>query len=243
MVVLGFVRTAEKHPILAHSMIEALKGRLVVSCQPVTDGPMDRPDIVAAFALAAIDGGASALRIQGLANLRAVRAVTDLPIIGLIKRIDPTTPIIITATIADVEGLAEAGADIIAFDATLRDRPDSVAVLDRAAKDAGKLSMADCSSIEDVRAAIAVGCDVIGTTLSGYAGGPVPEDPDIALVRAAARLGLPVFAEGRYRTTLEVRAAREAGAWAVVVGSAITRPEHITGWFVEALAAPIAAEA
>lgn len=220
---------------MAVPIIEALKGRLVVSCQPVIGGSLDRPDIVAAFALAAEAGGASGLRIQGLANLRAVRAVTSLPIIGLIKRDDPSTPIIITATVADVQGLAEAGADIIAFDATLRDRPDSVAALNRAAHDAGRLSMADCASIEDARAALAAGCDVIGTTLSGYTGGPVPEDPDIGFVRAAAALGAPVFAEGRYRTVAEVRAAREAGAWAVVVGSAITRPEHITSWFVDAV--------
>ncbi|MCX5494789.1 putative N-acetylmannosamine-6-phosphate 2-epimerase [Kaistia dalseonensis] len=225
------------------SIIEALKGRLVVSCQPVIGGPMDRPEIVAAYALAAEAGGASALRIQGLANLRAVRAVTKLPIIGLIKRDDPSTPIIITATIADVEGLAEAGADIIAFDATLRDRPESVATLNKTAHAAGKLSMADCASIADARAALAAGCDVIGTTLSGYTGGPVPEDPDIAFVAAAAALGAPVFAEGRYRTVSEVRAAREAGAWAVVVGSAITRPEHITGWFVDAVSLKTPAEA
>jgi putative N-acetylmannosamine-6-phosphate epimerase len=224
-------------------IVEALKGRLVVSCQPVIGGPLDRPDIVAAFALAAEAGGASALRIQGLANLRAVRAVTRLPIIGLIKRDDPATPIIITATIADVEGLADAGADIIAFDATLRDRPDSVAALNKAAHDAGKLSMADCATPADARAALDAGCDVIGTTLSGYTGGPVPEAPDIAFVAEAARLGAPVFAEGRYRTVEEVRAAREAGAWAVVVGSAITRPEHITSWFVEAVTLKTPAEA
>lgn len=220
------------------SVIEALKGRLVVSCQPVTGGPLDRPDIVAAFALAAEAGGASGLRIEGLANLRAVRAVTKLPIIGLIKRIDPTTPIIITATLADVEGLAEAGADVIAFDATTRDRPVPVAELNRAAHAAGKLSMADCATLADARQAIEAGCDVIGTTLSGYTGGPVPDDPDIELVRECARLGAPVFAEGRYKTVAEVRAARAAGAHAVVVGSAITRPEHVTSWFVEAVSLP-----
>src|SRR3569833_1337574 len=121
-------------------ILEQLRGSLVVSCQPVTDGPLDRPDIVAAFALAAEAGGARGLRIEGLANLRAVRAVTRLPIIGLVKRIDPATPIIITATVADAAALAEVGADIVAFDAT--DRPGrraTVRDLARACRAAGRL--------------------------------------------------------------------------------------------------------
>jgi putative N-acetylmannosamine-6-phosphate epimerase len=95
--------------------------------------------------------------------------------------------------------------------------------------------MADLSSGAEAVAALAAGCDVLGTTLSGYTGGEVPDEPDIELVRRCAALGAPVFAEGRYRTLEQVQAARQAGATAVVVGSAITRPEHITGWFVEAV--------
>jgi N-acylglucosamine-6-phosphate 2-epimerase len=214
------------------SLLSHLHNALIVSCQPVTGGPLDKPEIVAAFALAAEDGGAKGLRIEGLANLRAVRAVTDLPIVGLIKRIDPATPIIITATTKDVRDLVEAGADIVAFDAT--DRPGrlaSVAALAETAHAAGRLAMADLSTAAEAELAVWAGVDILGTTLSGYTGGPVPDDPDIDLVRACAALGPPVFAEGRYRTLDEVRAARAAGASAVVIGSAITRPEHVTGWF------------
>jgi len=104
-------------------------------------------------------------------------------------------------------------------------------------REAGRLSMADCATLADAHAAVAAGVDIIGTTLSGYTGGPIPERPDIELVREAARLGLPVFAEGRYHTVDQARAARLAGAAAIVVGSAITRPEHITHWFAEAVRA------
>ena len=223
-------------------MLPGLRNGLIVSCQPVAGGPLDRPEIVAAFAQAAEDGGARGLRIEGIANLRAVRAVTSLPIIGLVKRIDPATPIIITATPEDVRHLAEAGADIVAFDATQRPgRLSAVAALADAARSAGCLSMADCATLADAEEAVRIGIDVVGTTLSGYTGGPVPSDPDIELVRHCAKLSKPVFAEGRYRTTVDVRAARAAGAFAVVVGSAITRPEHVTDWFAAVMREPVAA--
>ena len=217
------------------SSLARLNGGLIVSCQPVSGGPMDRTDMVVGFALAAEAGGASGLRIEGVANVRAVRQVTALPIIGLVKRVDPASPIIITATPRDVEDLADAGADIIAFDATRRVRPVSILELVAAVQRAGRLSMADCADLADARAARDAGVEILGTTLSGYTGGPVPDQPDIDLVREASRLGRPVFAEGRYKTVEHVASARDAGATAVVVGSAITRPEHITAWYVDAM--------
>lgn len=68
------------------SVVERLRGGLVASCQPVDNGPMDRPDIVAAMAQAAVAGGAVGLRIEGMANLRATRRLVDVPIIGIVKR-------------------------------------------------------------------------------------------------------------------------------------------------------------
>jgi putative N-acetylmannosamine-6-phosphate epimerase len=220
------------------SVLDKLKGRLVVSCQPVVGGPMDRTDIIVAYARAAELGGAAGLRIEGVENVRAVRAATSLPVIGLVKRIDPATPVIITATEADVRELAAAGADIVAIDATERHRPASVGALNAAVHAEEKIAMADIATHSEARAALALGVDIIGTTLSGYVEGDVPEGPDIHLVGAAASLGAPVLAEGRYRTVEQVRAARRAGAWAVVVGSAVTRPEYITAWFVDAVTLP-----
>jgi len=220
------------------SVLDRLKGQLIVSCQPVVGGPMDRPDIIVAFARAAEQGGAAGLRIEGVANVRAVRAATSLPVIGLVKRVDPATPVIITAREGDARELAAAGADIIAFDATDRHRLSSIGELKAAVHAAGKLAMADVATFAEARTAHAAGVDIVGTTLSGYTGGEVPQAPDIGLVRAATSLGKPVFAEGRYRTVEQARAARRAGAWAVVVGSAVTRPEHVTAWFVDAVALP-----
>lgn len=216
--------------------LKRLAGGLIVSCQPVIGGPMDRPDIVAAFALAAIDGGAAGLRIEGLDNLRAVRANCDVPIIGLVKRDIDASPVRITVLEEDVSALAAEGADIVAFDATDRPRPCSVADLVGAVQRTGALAMADCASAADGRHAADLDCAILGSTLSGYTGGPVPAGPDLALVRSLADLGRFVVAEGRYQAPQDAALALREGANAVVAGSAITRPEHVTQWFVSAMA-------
>jgi N-acylglucosamine-6-phosphate 2-epimerase len=218
-------------------LLERLRGGLIVSCQPVPGGPLDRPEITAAFALAALDGGAAGLRIEGLANLRAVRAVTPAPVIGLIKTDLPDSPVRITPTAAQARALVAAGADIVAFDATDRPRPEPLADLVAAIHAAGALAMADCAASADGRRAAGLGCAVLGSTLSGYLGGAVPEGPDLTLVAELAALGRFTVAEGRYQAPADAAAARAAGADAVVVGSAITRPEHVTAWFVASLAA------
>ena len=216
--------------------LQRFASSLVVSCQPVPDGPLDHPEQVVGFALAALASGGRGLRIEGIANLKAVRAATDAPIIGLIKRDLDDSPVRITPFLDDVAALAEAGADIIAFDATHRARPVAVADLCAAVHAHGRLAMADISTIEEARAAVALGVDVIGTTLSGYTGGPEPDDPDFPLLAAAVRLGRPVIAEGRIRVPEQAAEAIRLGAHGVVVGSAITRPEHITHWFADAIA-------
>jgi putative N-acetylmannosamine-6-phosphate epimerase len=213
-----------------------LRGGLIVSCQPVTGGPLDRPDIVAAFALAALAGGAVGLRIQGAANLAAVRAVTDAPVIGLVKVDLDDSPVRITPLIEHVTALAEAGADVIAVDATDRPRPVPLVDLLAAIHNRGLIAMADCASAAEARHAADLGFEVLGTTMSGHVGGPVPQGPDLDLVADLARMGRFVIAEGRYQTPLDAAAAIKAGADAVVAGSAITRPEHITAWFVAAIA-------
>lgn len=223
--------------------LQRFASSLVVSCQPVPEGPLDHPDQVVGFALAALASGGRGLRIEGIANLKAVRAATDAPIIGLIKRDLDSSPIRITPFLDDVAALADAGADIIAFDATNRVRPVAVADLCKAVHAHGKLAMADISTIEEARAAVALGVDVVGTTMSGYTGGPEPTDPDFQLLAAAVRLGRPVIAEGRIRVPEQAAEAIRLGAHGVVVGSAITRPEHITRWFADAIGAARAASA
>jgi N-acetylmannosamine-6-phosphate 2-epimerase/N-acetylmannosamine kinase len=221
--------------------LEDLRHGLVVSCQPVPGGPMDNPASVVAFALAAVAAGARALRIESLDYVREVRAATTVPIIGIVKQDREDSPVRITPTVALAEALCDAGADIVAFDATRRTRPAPVRDLVAAVKARGRLAMADCSDLEDARAALAAGADIVGTTLSGYTGGAVPEAPDLALIAALRQLTPNVVAEGRLNSPALAAEAIRRGALCVVVGSAITRTEHVTAWFkaaVDAAAAP-----
>ncbi len=215
--------------------LDQLRNGLVVSCQPVPNGPLDYPEMTAAFALAALDGGAIGLRIEGVANIRAVRKVTTAPIIGLMKVDRSDTPIRITPTVGHVNALIAEGADIIAFDATDRQRPEPVTALIEAILQGGAIPMADCAIASDGQRMAALGVAILGTTMSGYTGGEVPIVPDLDLVAALAKLGRFTIAEGRYHRPDDAAAAIRAGADAVVVGSAITRPEHVTTWFVNAL--------
>jgi len=213
--------------------LSQLKHALVVSCQPVPGSPMDRQDIIVAMA------GAGGLRIEGADNVRAVTAaIRDVPVIGIVKRDLDDSPVRITPYLDDVQALANAGAAVIAFDGTDRRRPVAVAELLAATRAAGRPAMADCATLEDGLACMALGCELIGTTLSGYteqtAG--LPDDrPDLDLVARLASAGAMVVAEGRIRTAAEAAAALRAGAYCVTVGSAITRIEHITEWFVAAM--------
>ncbi len=212
-----------------------LQRGLIVSCQPVPGSAMDKPELVAAMASAALDGGAVGLRIEGVRNLQAVRQMTDAPIIGIIKRDLTDSDVRITPWLEDVDALIAAGADIIAFDVTQRSRPVSVEALYQQVRKGGCLSMADASCLEDGLLAHQMGVDVIGTTLSGYTQMPVPASPDIELVSQLAQAGCLVIAEGRYNSPSQAAAAIQAGAFAVTVGSAITRIEHICGWYRDAI--------
>ncbi|MGF1737561.1 N-acetylmannosamine-6-phosphate 2-epimerase [Photobacterium satsumensis] len=214
-----------------NTVLATLKHGFVASCQPVDDGPMDAPEIVAAMAQASVAGGAAALRIEGVDNLRAVRPKVSVPIIGIVKRDLADSDVRITAFVEDVEALAQAGADIIAIDATQRPRPVPVEELVTAIKELGCLAMADCATYEEGIASLQLGVEIIGSTLSGYTGGEVPKEPDFALVTKLDQAGCFVMAEGRYNSPLLARQAIEAGASCVTVGSAITRIEHICQWF------------
>ncbi|MEW9612448.1 putative N-acetylmannosamine-6-phosphate 2-epimerase [Shinella sp. S4-D37] len=213
---------------------------LIVSCQPVKGGAMDSADMVVGFALAALDGGATALRIESADYVAAVRAATDRPIIGLVKRDLDDSMVRITPWIADVDALAKAGADIIAYDATQRPRPVSTRTLIERIHAHSRIAMADCSILADAEQALSEGADVVGSTLAGYTGSVEPTEPDFDLVAAMRHLTPHVVAEGNIRTPAQAQQALIAGASMVVVGSAITRPEYVTSWFRSALDAAIA---
>lgn len=211
------------------------QGGLIVSCQPVPGSPLDKPDIVAAMALAAVQAGAVAVRIEGIENLKATRPLISVPIIGIVKRDLSDSPVRITPYLDDVDALAQAGADIIAFDGTDRVRPTAVAEIIARIHHHQRLAMADCSSQQDAADCHRLGADIIGTTLSGYTTDVVPQDPDLALVAALSAKGYRVIAEGRYNSPALAAQAMRHGAWSVTVGSAITRLEHICQWYRDAI--------
>ncbi len=218
--------------------LEQVRGRLIVSCQALSDEPLHSSEIMARMALAAQQGGAAAIRANGPDDIRAIRARVPLPIIGLYK--DGTEGVYITPTFAHARAVSEAGADVIALDATPRQRPDGsqLAALSRQIHDQlSKPVMADISTLDEALAAQAAGADCVSSTLAGYT--PYSAQSDgvpLDLLRALCRaLSVPVFAEGRIHTPEEARAALDAGAFAVVVGGAITRPQQITARFVHAL--------
>jgi N-acylglucosamine-6-phosphate 2-epimerase len=193
---------------------------------------------MAAMARAAVLGGAVGIRANGLADVRAVRQAVDVPVVGLWK--DGDEGVYITPTLRHARAVASAGAQIVAVDATDRPRPDgsTVAEMVQALRRDGRcLVMADVATLDEGVAAAEAGAHLVATTLSGYTSSSLRRPgPDLELVAAlAARAGVPVVAEGRIAVPEQARAAQDAGAWAVVVGGAITRPEQITARFVAAL--------
>ncbi len=219
-------------------VLAGLRGGLVVSCQPVDGGPMDSPWIAAAMAAAAVAGGAAAVRIEGLGNLRATRDAVKVPIIGIIKRDLADSPVRITPLVEDVAAIAGTGADIIAVDGTDRQRPAAIADLLRAIHETGCLAMADCATASDGTTCKALGFDILGTTLSGYTSetSTAGTYPDFELIQAFRAIGAFTMAEGRFNTPDLAARGLAAGADAVTVGTALTRLEVTTGWFAAALA-------
>jgi N-acylglucosamine-6-phosphate 2-epimerase len=198
---------------------------------------MDDDSIVVALARAAIAGGAGGVRLEGASRVAKARAEIAAPIIGIVKRDLSNSPVRITPFLEDVEALLAAGADVIAVDATDRARPVSVAALLAEIHRGGAIAMADCANQKEAMAAHALGFEIIGTTMSGYtddSAGTPPTLPDFALLSALTATLPRVMAEGRFNTPAQAAEARARGAWAVTVGTAITRTEVVTGWFAAA---------
>lgn len=206
--------------------------------QAEAGSPLAEPRTIALLARCVVQNGAAGVRIEGADNIRAVRAAVDVPIVGLIKREYSGFWPYITTTLEEIAAIAEAGAEIVAFDATGRPRMSgaSVAELAGAAQRAGRLAMADCATVADGRAAVAAGADILATTLAGYttetAGRSLP-----ALDLVVAMIGMHPFVvcEGGIARPEQAREALAAGASAVVVGTAITNVDALTRRFAEAV--------
>ena len=222
--------------------MEELRHKLIVSCQALPDEPLHSDFIMARMAVAAKEGGASGIRANSVVDIAAIQKAVDLPIIGIIKRDYEDADVYITATIKEVDELMTVRPDIIAIDATTSTRPNGESLKEFFQKAKEKypdqLWMADCSTIDEMLVADQLGFDFIGTTLVGYtkqSQGDKIESNDFEIIRKAlSKLSHPLIAEGNIDTPDKVRRVLELGAYSVVVGSAITRPQLITKKFVEA---------
>ncbi len=224
---------------MTQPVVRRIKGGLVVSCQAEEGSPFYEPGMMARFARAAELGGAVGIRAKA-PDIRAIKEACDLPVIGIDKVYLEGCDVYITPRFEDAERIAHAGAEIIALDCTPRRRPGGVAMADlvhRIKADLGVPVMADIATLEEALAAEQAGADLVATTLSGYTEYSEKRDmPDWELLEAIARgVGVPVLAEGHIHTPDEALRALRLGAWAVVVGSAITKPVDLTERFVRAI--------
>lgn len=221
-------------------LIASLEGKLIVSCQAYMGEPLRHPETMAQMARAAELGGAAAIRCQGLSDIAAIKGRVEVPVIGLWK--EGHEGVYITPTLRHARACIAAGADVVAIDATDRPRPDGRTFEETVDALRGEtLVMADCSCMDDVERALAARVDIVSTTLAGYTDArPKTDGPDLEFLReavaAAEPTGTPVFCEGRIHTLDDAKAAIEAGAFAIVVGTAITHPTSITSWFAGAIA-------
>jgi N-acylglucosamine-6-phosphate 2-epimerase len=223
-------------------VLSMLRRGLVVSCQAETQEPLHGSQFMAAMARAALEGGAVGIRASGASDIQSIRRAVSLPIIGILKVDLDGYDVRITPRLEDAITAAQAGAHIIALDATQRPHPDNrtASELIQAVKQATGLPvMADISTLEEGVAAAQAGADLVGTTLSGYTPySPSHTEPDFNLVEQLSQaVTIPVIAEGRIATPQQARRLLDLGAYAVVVGAAITRPQWITRQFASALSA------
>lgn len=223
------------------SVLENVKGGLIVSCQALEEEPLHSSFIMGRMAFAAYLGGAVGIRANSIEDIVEIRKNVSLPVIGIIKRDFVGCPVRITPTMEEIDKLVKAGTEIIATDATARIRPDGK-TLDEFFKEVrekypDQLFMADCSTFEEMKHAEEIGFDIAGTTLRGYTeyteGIKIP-DYDL-LKKAVAELKIPVIAEGGIWSPGELKAAIACGVLAAVVGTAITRPMDITKRYVKAI--------
>ncbi len=213
-------------PVDFTNIIEPLRHGLIVSCQAPPSSPLYEPNVIAAIAQASINQGAVGLRIDTPAHVQAVKQRCNAPIIGLWKQIIPGYEVYITPQFRHAEAVSQAGADIIAIDATTRDRPENETIsslITQIHNELGKPVMADVDTIENAIAALNAGADIIGTTLYGYTSqtqGLTP--PGFELLSQIVKLNIPAICEGGVSSPQMARQALDLGAYGVVVGTAIT---------------------
>ncbi len=229
-----------------NARVEDLEGKLIVSCQALPHEPLHSSFIMGRMAKAAKEGGAAGIRANTKEDIKEIQSQVDLPIIGIVKRDYEDSAVYITPTMKEVEELMEVKPEIIAIDATGATRPGGV-TLDEffhqiKEKYPDQLLMADCSTVEEALHADELGFDFIGTTMVGYTPQSRSlkiEENDFEILREIVKKAKhKVIAEGNINTPEKAKRVIELGAFSVVVGSIITRPQLITKSFAEALDEP-----
>ncbi|MTF38956.1 acetylmannosamine-6-phosphate 2-epimerase [Cyanobacterium aponinum IPPAS B-1201] len=221
--------------------MKELQSSLVISCQAPSNSPLHNPDIIANIALACVNQGAKGLRIDSPNHIKAVRKLLpDIPIIGLWKQMGLDSDVYITPRLEDAIAVAEAGADIIAIDATQRKRPNGETleeIISHIQQNLHKLVMADIDTKENAIIARDLGVDFIGTTLYGYTQDTRQfTPPNFDLIEELVReINTPIICEGGIKTPEEAKKALDKGCFCVVVGTAITGIDLLAQNFVKAL--------
>ena len=220
------------------NLLEIIKHNLIVSVQAPVDSPLHDPLVIAAMAKASVNRGAVGVRIDTPDHIKAVREqLPEVPIVGLQKRSIPGYEVYITPCYEDAAAIAIAGADIIAIDATLRERPRQETVkgiIDQIHQELGKLVMADVDTIESAIAAANSGADIVGTTLYGYTSTTANLSPPgySLLTQMVEQLDIPIICEGGIASPQMAKKALELGAYSVVVGTAITGIDRLVEDFL-----------
>lgn len=225
---------------IVNTFLKDIKQNLIVSCQALEDEPLHGSEIMAKMAEAAKAGGAKAIRCNSVSDCVAIQKQTGLPVIAIIKKDYNDSDIYITPTGKEMKELLSVEPDVIALDATDRIRPNGEKLIDLVAyihEHSNTLVMGDIANENDAAYAHECGVDILSTTLSGYTNeSPSLTGPDFGLLeRLVSTYDIPVIAEGRIHTPEQAKRMLDLGAWSVVVGGAITRPQQITKSFVSAM--------
>lgn len=222
-------------------MLKTIKNKVIVSVQAMPEEPLYKEDCMCAMMQSVINGGAEVLRVAGARDVKIAKSL-GVKVIGLTKpNVLPDNwkeIVYITPTLEDVQELIDADADIIAFDGTSRPRPNNCSlkeIIDRI-HSFGKIAMADIATFEEASNCAELGVDIVSTTLSGYTIETltIDNEPDFNLLKVISdKLDVPVILEGRIWEPSQVKKAFEMGAYSVVIGSAITRPQLIAKRFID----------